>query len=378
MQFELPEEIGALAQSIDGFARAELAPGAAERALRSAFPRDVMKLFAAWGLNGIVVGSNDEGRPRGVLAGTVAVEAVARVCPRGADALHHGNFSAALLLARYADGTCKDELDQILAGNRLVTIAVTEEQAGSQASALETRARVAGDHIIVDGGKRFATNSAEADAFVIYVRFGEDIGAVIVDGKSRGLSRGEPVAFMSGDRWCSLTFNEVAVPQPAALFRTGGFSVKGSFFDLEKIGNAARALGTGWCAFDAVREYAANRRQFGKTLSEFQGLQWRLAEARLALEAAQLTLYRVASRADHNMLRGEDATCAKLICNRAAMTACDTAVQILGGAGYSQGNLVEYCFRKVRGQLITGGVVELMLTRVAEAIFDRKFPQDAR
>lgn len=378
MHFELPDELAAFAASVREVTLAELAPGALQRAHAPGFPRDVVRLLAERKLTGIVAGSAGCAL-QGVLAGALAVEMVARICPRGADAMHQASFASALLLARYA-GTPRhrEELAAVLAGRRLVSIAVSEEGAGSQAAALTTRATLRSDGVVVNGTKRFTANSAEADGFIVYAAFGstiDDIGAVIVDATQPGLELGASVAFMSGENWRPLTFREMALPREAVLFASGGFGDKAGFFDIEKIGNAARALGLGWCAFDNACAHAAERRQFGRPLAEFQGLQWRLAEVRLGLESAQLTLYRAAARADRGALRGEDSSCAKLACNRAASAACDLAVQTLGGAGYSQDGLAEYCFRKARGHLINGGVAELMLTRIAEGIFNRRFPQ---
>jgi alkylation response protein AidB-like acyl-CoA dehydrogenase len=381
MTFEIPEDLNAFATSIRKLALAELAPCALETAQQASFPRQSARLFAARGLMGLVSGNVVSSKPKGVLAGVLAVEATARICPRSADALHQGNFGAALLLARYATTEeHRKQLSGILAGERLVAIAISEENAGAQASALASRARMQDDAVVLNGSKKFTANSEDADGFVVYAGFGEsvaDIGAAFVDRNCPGLTYGEAIAFMSGERWRPLTFKNVEVSPSAVLFNSGGFTDKATFFDVEKIGNAARALGVGWCAFDLAREHALHRVQFGRSIAEFQGLQWKIAEARLGLEAAQLTLYRAASRADRHALRGEDSSCAKVLCNRAAMAACDATVQVLGGAGYSQDGLAEYCFRKARGHMINGGVVELMMNRIAEGIFDRKFPQHA-
>jgi hypothetical protein len=379
--FELPDELSAFARSVGDLARAELSPGALRRAHAPGFPRDVVQLLAQRKLTGIVA-APAEGRPHGVLAGALVVETVARVCPRGGDAMHQGSFAAALHLARYGSSERqRDVLNAVLTGQRLLAIAVSEEGAGSQAAALSTRATPRPDGVVVKGSKRFTANSADADGFIVYAAFGDsilDIGAVLIGAADDGLVLGPETKFMSGETWRSLTFRDVVVPPDGVVFPRGGFGEHAGFFDVEKIGNAARALGIGWCAFDIARAHAGERRQFGKTLSEFQGLQWRFADTRLALESAQLMLYRAASRADRGALRGEDSSCAKLACNRAASVACDLAVQALGGLGYSQDGLVEYCFRKARGHLINGGVAELMLTRIAEGIFDCKFPQQAR
>lgn len=314
-----------------------------------------------------------------MLAAVVALETVARNCPRSGDAFHQLNFGASLLLSRYAHGEHQaGVLRRILDGDFLVAMAITEANAGAQAAATEARISGEGDALYLEGHKKYCSNSTEADAFVVYARFGEtvsDIGAVLVERDRPGLVPGTPISFMSGEPWCQLDFRSVALAKDDVIFASGGFVEKAGFFDTEKLGNAARALGLGWCAYDRARSYTIERRQFGRSICEFQGIQWKFAEVRLQLESAQLALYRAASRLDGGNLGSEDSSIAKINCNRAAMAAADMAVQVMGAAGFSNDDMVEYCFRKARGHMINGGTIELMLTRIAESIFDRKFPQ---
>lgn len=377
MDFELSMPLQRLREEVDSFAAARLADGESARLAGPAFPSDAMALLAARGWSGLAATAPGSGG--GVLAAVVAVEALARTCPRSADALHLLNFGAALLLARHAEAPPHRALLQaILGGEKIVALAITEDDAGAQASAIRSCVVGETDALRLHGHKKYTANSVEADAFIVYARFGgtvEDIGAVIVDRGQVGLVPGEPERFMSGELWCRLEFGPVRLDPADVLFRGGGFTSRGGFFELERLGHAARALGLGWCAWDLAGRHAADRRQFGRALCEFQGLQWKFAEARLALEVAQLTLYRAAARADRDVLGGDDACAAKVLCNRAASAAGDLAVQVAGGAGYSAGHRAEYCFRKARGYRLNGGIEELMLTRIAEGTFGRKFPQ---
>lgn len=382
MTFELDAPMLALQRFVSELAADRLAEGALARAHDPSFPRSVSRDLAGHGLLGLTLpGVQPLRHPGGVLAAVVAIEALARLCPRSADVLHHGNFGAAALVGRYGSADQHHRfLVPLLAGEAVMGLAISEAEAGAAATQLETSVTRAADGYRLTGAKTFAAQSNDADHMVIVARFGAtvaDVGAVIVARDQRGVLLGEPVAFMSDEVWRPLAFEDVRVPDSDVLSASGVFTTHGAFFDIEKIGNAARALGVGWCAFDAARAYAAERRQFGRPLCEFQGLQWMQADVRAALEAAQLVLYRAAARADAEALAREDASLAKLLCNRAAMAACNEAVQILGARGYGRGSLAEYCFRKARGFLINGGTAELMKTRIAETIFDRSFPQQA-
>jgi alkylation response protein AidB-like acyl-CoA dehydrogenase len=117
------------------------------------------------------------------------------------------------------------------------------------------------------------------------------------------------------------------------------------------------------------------RRQFERPLVEFQGVQWKFAEMRMQLDAAQLLLYRAVVKADRGFPSAEETAIAKIACNRAGFNVANEAMQAMGGAGYGQDSLVEYCFRRTRGWMIAGGTIEILLNRVAEAVFERSFSQ---
>ncbi len=148
-----------------------------------------------------------------------------------------------------------------------------------------------------------------------------------------------------------------------------------SGFNAERIGNAARSLALGRHAYELARQHALNRRQFGRLLCEFQVLQWSFAEMAIKLEAAQLLLYRAATNGDHGLPSAFETLIAKAACNKAGFEVADAAMQAMGGIGYSQEHLVEYCFRRTRGWMIAGGSTEILKNRIAESVFDRRFPQ---
>jgi alkylation response protein AidB-like acyl-CoA dehydrogenase len=159
------------------------------------------------------------------------------------------------------------------------------------------------------------------------------------------------------------------------LLGPGGFKKQISGFNVERIGNASRALACGRYAYNAAREHAMIREQFGRPLCEFQGLQWKFAEMALKLESAQLLLYRAATNADKGAPSAYDTTLAKLSANQTGWEVSNEALQVLGGLGYSQESLVEYCVRRTRGWMIAGGSIEILKNRIAEEVFGRRFDQ---
>ena len=150
-----------------------------------------------------------------------------------------------------------------------------------------------------------------------------------------------------------------------------------SGFNIERLGNSARSLAVGRYAYEQAREHALTRHQFGRPLAEFQGLQWKFADMKIKLDAAQLLLYRAAINADTGMPSPQETAIAKVMCNRVGFEVASEALQVMGGMGYSEEMLVEYCLRRTRGWMIAGGTIEMLLNRIAESIFQRRFSQRA-
>ncbi|MBI2585629.1 MAG: acyl-CoA dehydrogenase, partial [Rhodospirillales bacterium] len=222
------------------------------------------------------------------------------------------------------------------------------------------------------------SHGPEADWFLAYVRFGkgvEGIGSVLIERASKGFSAGKQTPFMSGDSWMPLFFDDIYVGPENVLLREGGFKKQIAGFNVERIGNAARSLALGQFAFDTAKAHALTRKQFGRTLADFQGIQWKFADMKMQLDAARLLLYRAATNADRGFPDAADTAVAKAFCNRAGFEVASEALQVLGGAGYSTDSLVEYCFRRTRGWLIAGGSAEIMKNRIAETVFERRFSQ---
>ncbi len=182
---------------------------------------------------------------------------------------------------------------------------------------------------------------------------------------------------MSGADWATLYFDNVYVPPEDVLLREGGFKKQISGFNAERIGNAARSLAFGRFCYNAARDYALVRKRFGRALCEFQGIQWKFADMKVQLDAAQLLLYRAAVNADRGFPAPDETTVAKLMCNQSGFNVANEAMQIMGGLGYTQETLVEYCMRRSRGWMIAGGSIEMMKNRLAETIFERRFSQRA-
>jgi hypothetical protein len=381
MDFELTEESRAFQDSVRRFAETHLAAGSLARAHDPKFPWDVAKLMAGNALFGLMLPEVDGGGGGSLLDAVLAIEQIALVCPRSADVFQAGNFGAFRTLAEYASADQKARFfGPLLRGETIAAVAMTEPDAGSALTDLKSTCTPDGNGYRLNGGKVFTSNTEDAAIFLVYCRFGpgtDGIGSVIVERGMEGFRLGQPSRYMNGEDWCALYFDSVFIPPENVLLREGGFRRQISGFNVERIGNTARARALGEYCFNQARAHAEQRAQFGRKLMEFQGLQWKFSEMRVALDAAQLLLYRAAVRADRGLPSAQDVAIAKYACNQAGWMAANESMQVMGGTGYSQDLLVEYCVRKTRGWMIAGGSLEMMKNRIAEGVFGRSFSQRA-
>ena len=379
MNFDLSEEHKAFAESVSRFAHHTLAPGALRRAHSPEYPWEAARLLAQQGLLGIAFPEADGGQGGTLVHAVLAIQEVALACPRSADIVQAGNFGPIRTLVEYATAEQKERfLPDLLAGRKLISLAMTEPDAGSAVTDLKTTARKVGDDYLINGSKVFSTHSPEAGLYLVYVRFGpgvEGIGSVLVERDTPGFTVGKPASFMNGEQWSALYFEDARIPASNVLLGPGGFKKQISGFNVERLGNASRSLALGRLAFNVAREHAVVRKQFGRELCEFQGLQWKFAEMWMKLEQAQLLLYRAALEGEAGLPSAQSTAMAKLSCNEAGWFAANEALQVMGGMGFSEEAIVEYCLRRIRGWMIAGGSIEMLKNRIAEGVFGRTFSQ---
>jgi alkylation response protein AidB-like acyl-CoA dehydrogenase len=382
MNFDFTAEQKHFAEQVRRFAHQHLAAGALKRAHDPRFPFDVAQLMAKQGLMGLTLPQSEGGQGGTLMDAVIAIEQIAAECPRSADVVQFGNFGPIRTFAEYGTAAQKARwLGDLLAGRMVMSLGMTEPDAGSALTDLKTSARADGAHYVVNGSKVFSTFSPDAQIFLVYVRFNPGvggIGSVLIERGTPGFSIGAPSAFMSEEEWCELNFADCRVPADNVLLGPGGFKKQMAGFNVERLGNTARSLAYGRYAFNAARDYALTRQQFDRPLCEFQGLQWKFADMAIKLDSAQLLLYRAAANADRGLPSAYETAIAKVACNQTGFEVASEAVQIMGALGYSRETLVEYCMRRTRGWMIAGGSIEMLKNRIAEHVFDRRFDQRKR
>jgi alkylation response protein AidB-like acyl-CoA dehydrogenase len=377
----LLEDRQELVQTVRAFAQKQLAPGALDRAHDPHYNWEIAQQLGEMGLLGLTIPENLGGQGAQLADAVAVIQEVAQHCPKSADILQAGNFGAIRTFAEFATDTQRDKyLPDLLSGKALIALGMSEPEAGSAVTELTTSATEDGDEVVINGAKIWSTHSVDATLYLIYVRFGpgtSNIGSVLIERDTPGFTVGKAANYMSGEQWAPLYFDNCRIPKENVLLGPGGFKKQMSGFNVERIGNASRALALGRLAFNIARDHVSQRQQFGKTLNEFQGLQWKFAEIAVALDGAELLLNRAVENAANGLPSAYDTSVAKLAANEAGFKAANEAMQAMGGMGYSTETLVEYCFKRTRGWMIAGGSLEILKNRIAEEVFGRRFSQRA-
>ena len=332
------------------------------------FPEPNLETLAEQGLLGIGLPEEYGGGGYSVVEVLLATEAVGRICPDTAHVLSRSSMGPPRVIAELGSEYLKERyLPGVCAGEDVLSVAISESEAGSDAGAMRTRAEYDGDEIVINGSKMWVTKADRCTAFLVYARFPDDtIGAVVVDKDSDGLSLDDGSVNMAGHTQYEIRFDDVAVPDEQLLVHDeAAFKELLIEFNVERCHNAMMCVACGLCAFDKALEHAKNREQFGQPIGEFQGIEWKLADMATDLEAARLLIYRAAANARHSDPSRLETSMAKIKANEAGQAVIDDAMQIHGAGGYMKDSPIEYLYRWVRGWKIAGGTVEIQRNMIA-------------
>ena len=243
---------------------------------------------------------------------------------------------------------------------------------------MKTRARVEGDTVVIDGHKQFVSFVDRNHCTVVYCRFGttgkpSDIGAVIVPHDAPGFSHSKGTLNMADELLFELQFDACRVPRENILLDGSAFGRLISVYNAERLGSISRMLGSAQASYEHALEYTKTRRQFGREIADFQGVQWMLAEMKIKLEAAQLLTYRAAANAGATGLPVPlETSLAKAYTAVAAKEICDDALQLHGANGYTREYPLAHRYAEVRGGSIYGGTVQIHKNMIARELLGRR------
>jgi len=302
----------------------------------------------------------------------LATEKVTSACPITGTIMNGCDLGPTGILNQHGTPEQKQKyLRQLSQAHQRVSISLTEPGAGSQLTALQTRAEVVGDECIITGDKVFCSGADKADLFFVYVRFGpktEDIGAVIVERNTANFEIGPTYTHMSGSRWAPLHFDKCAIPTSNILPLENGFRDLIGTYNLERAGAAIKAIGVAARAMTFAKEHVQTRTQFGQPLSDFQGVRWKFADMELKLEAARLLTYRAVANAVDGRPSRHESSLAKVAASEAANFICDEAIQVCGATGVQVEVGLEWLYRLARVTRIAGGASEVHRNIIAKSV----------
>jgi alkylation response protein AidB-like acyl-CoA dehydrogenase len=378
MELEPSEHHALLRKSVREFARAEIAPHAQRWDREERFPTELVPKLAEMGLLGIRIPQDYGGSGMDTVSYAICVEEIARV--DGSTALtvaSHNGLGTGHVLSFGSEELKRRYLPQAARGAMLAAWALTEPGSGSDAAALRTTARREGEEWVIDGTKTFITQGSVGGFCVVLARTNpglpkqRGITAFVVEHGTPGFTASKHMLKLgcrSSDT-AELTFEGVRIHDGQRVGEVdNGFADTMRILDRGRISIAAMALGLGYGALDKAVAYAKDRKAFGKSIAEYQAVQWRLADAKTELDAAALLTLRAAWLADQGRRHSREASMAKLFASEAATRACNSAVQVHGGYGYVREFDVERHLRDVKLCEIGEGTSEVQRMVIAKHV----------
>lgn len=373
----LDEDHLALREVAAEVARRHIAPHAERVDDKSAFPADGLRALVSAGLHAVGIPEEFGGQGGDHLASAVVAEEVARVCATTQQVYGANELFALPLLLAGSDDQKHRYLPRIASGEWLGAFALSEPEAGSDVAGISTSA------VEIDGGweirgtKRWITNAGVADVYVVFASTdpgsaGKGLSAFVVEATDEGLSFGAPERKMGmkGSPTCEVLLDRVRVPADRIIGRPGdGMGIALGTLDRTRTTVAAQAVGIAQGALDVARAYLVDRRQFGRPLSHFQGLQFMVADMEIAVRASRLLTHAAARELDGG---GGDITTsgavAKCFASDTAMKVTTDAVQLLGGAGYVKDFPLERMMRDAKVTQIYEGTNQIQRVVIARAL----------
>ena len=368
MNFTLTKEQELVRQMVRDFAVNEVKPIAAEIDVTERFPMENVKKMGELGMMGIPFPTEFGGAGGDVLSYILAVEELSKVCATtGVILSAHTSLCASLINENGTPAQKEKYLRDLCTGNKIGAFGLTEPGAGTDAAGQQTTAVLDGDNYILNGSKIFITNGGVADTFIIFAMTDKSkgpkgISAFIVEKGFQGFSIGkkEDKLGIRASSTTELIFENCIVPKENLIGREGkGFGIAMKTLDGGRIGIAAQALGIAEGALEEAIKYMKERKQFGRPISAFQGLQWMVAEMSTKIEAARFLVYKAAWLKENKQPYSVDAARAKLYAAEVAMDVTTKAVQLFGGYGYTKEYPIERMMRDAKITEIYEGTSEV-------------------
>jgi alkylation response protein AidB-like acyl-CoA dehydrogenase len=376
VHFELSPEQREIQQLAREFAQAEIEPNATDWDREHGFPRDLLAKLGELGLLGVCVPEEYGGAGADFLSYVLVLEELSRGdAGVGVTVAVHTSAATLPILTFGTDEQRSRFVPPLARGEEIGAFALTESGSGSDAGSLRTAATPTDDGWRISGSKQWITNGGFDGTILLFARTDPDttgprgVSAFVVDGGSVRVAREEEKLGLNSSSTVDLVLEDVLVERDRLVHEEGkGFTVAMATLDGGRIGIAAQALGIAQAGYDVAREYALERRQFGKRIADFQAIQWKLADMATEIDAARLLVYRAAWRKQQGFSHTEEGAKAKLFASEMARRQTAEAIQILGGYGYTKEFPVERYYRDAKITEIYEGTSEIQRLVIARSI----------
>jgi butyryl-CoA dehydrogenase/short/branched chain acyl-CoA dehydrogenase len=374
----LHEEERLFQSSVRQFAKERLAPHVRAMDEQALFRKDLLQEMFELGLMGIDIREEYGGQGGSFFQSVLAIEELAKVDPAASVIVDVQNTLVSNAIEAWGNPDQKKNYLSRLATKSVGAYALSEPASGSDAFALTTRAKATNDGFLLSGRKLWITNAAEADIFLIFATIDPSAGykgitCFLVERDMPGFSVGkkEDKLGIRASSTCELILDEVAVPAGQVMGEIGkGYKIAIETLNEGRIGIAAQMLGLAEGAFDHALKYARDRKQFGKRIGDFQGVQFELAEMATQIEAGRLMVYNAARLRDARLPFVTQAAMAKYFCSTIAEDAASKAIEVLGGVGFTKDYPVEKLYRDAKIGRIYEGTSNMQRVTIAKALLD--------
>ncbi|TDZ75518.1 Acyl-CoA dehydrogenase [Mycobacteroides salmoniphilum] len=375
--FKLAEEHDELRSAIRGLAEKEIAPYAKDVDEKARFPQEALDALVASGFNAVHVPEEYEGQGADSVAACIVIEEVARVCASSSLIPAVNKLGTMGLILSGSEELKRQVLPSIASGEAMASYALSEREAGSDAASMRTRAKADGDDWVINGSKCWITNGGKSSWYTVMAvtdpeKKAHGISAFMVHKDDEGFTVGplEHKLGIKGSPTAELYFENCRIPGDRIIGQPGtGFKTALETLDHTRPTIGAQALGIAQGALDQAIAYTKERKQFGRSISDFQGVQFMLADMAMKVEAARLLVYTAAARAE----RGEKSlgfisSASKCFASDVAMEVTTDAVQLFGGAGYTTDFPVERMMRDAKITQIYEGTNQIQRVVMTRAL----------
>ena len=378
--FDLGETADAIRESVRNFAQSEIAPRAEEIDRTNQFPIDLWPRMGALGLHGITVEEDYGGSGLGYLEHVVAMEEVSRASASvGLSYGAHSNLCVNQIRRNGTDAQKRRYLPQLISGEHVGALAMSEPGAGSDVVSMKTRAEKRGGRYVLNGSKMWITNGPVAQTLVVYAKTDPDAGprgitAFLIEKGMKGFSTAQKLdkLGMRGSDTCEPVFEDCEVPEENVLGEVGwGVKILMSGLDYERAVLAAGPLGIMQACMDVAMPYVHERKQFGEPIGRFQLVQGKIADMYVTMNASKAYVYAVAKACDRGETTREDAAGAILYAAEKATQVALDAIQLLGGNGYINDYPTGRLLRDAKLYEIGAGTSEIRRMLIGRELFDK-------